>query len=110
MNNDTGTFHTDEEMEKHVKDAKERLKKVAEGRPWLKGEVLVGEVPSFTLFEPGEILTIKEQEFVVCRTKNDRLILRSVKLAATGKEVRILERWKKERRALLDDSGLVPPS
>lgn len=78
MNNDTGTFHTEEEVSK--------MKAVFDG----------AQSPSFTVFAPGETVVIKGQEFVVCRTKNDRLILRSIKLPATEKEQKILQEWRKD--------------
>lgn len=77
MNSETGTFHTEEEMQA-FRDAFNGVPK---------------SPPAFIIFAPGETVTIKEQEFVVCRTKNDRLILRSAKLSPTDSEKKIMEQY-----------------
>jgi len=60
MDNSTGNFHTQEEMEDNIKN---------------RGRV----IEDYTQFKKGEHITIKGQEFYVVGVENNRLILESMK-------------------------------
>jgi len=79
MQESYGTFHSQEEMRAILKKKPEE---------------------KFHIFKPGEKVNVDGTSMIVCRTKNDRLILRGANAAETLKEKKIREEFSKEKTNL----------